>query len=766
MKNTSLLKKLFPLNHSRYSGLPILGSVMEDFVRWLQTQCYAERSIKTVCHGVHTVVHWLRRRKRIASAAEITPEVLVAAEAHFSPQEEVCSAGRVLHRFLHERKIIPLPKLVRLSPMQVELNRYTAHLREVRGLAEATIYGHRLYINRFLEFISFDRKRSALPQLRHDQIEAFVRQMAQIHNRHSLLGIVLTIRSFLRFEFSQGSLRRPLHEQIDVPRVYAGERLPTVLTREQVQNLLRSIDQRSLTGLRDFTMLYLMAVYGLRRSDIVSLRLDDIDWRNGILNVKQTKTRRLIALPLTDEVGDVLARYLRRARPQTERRELFLRTQAPAGPLTPCAVNVLLQNRLKRGDLDFGKFGPHALRYSLAVHLLRRGVAVKSIAEALGHRDCRSTAQYLRLDINDLRAVGLPVPGAATPVQLLTGDWQSGFPRVCIQTGPRPRSDSRFLSAYGQAIERFITTRRTLGRKYVAEEGNLRAWDAFLHREKAKLMDRTVFDQWAKSIRHLHPKTQASQLYSVRRFLAYYAREHPTCFVPNSACFPKQLPRRLPRLVSAAEMSQLLAAATQLWNRRANPVRSQTIQMALTLLFCCGLRAGELLRLRLQDYEAADQLLRIKDTKFNKSRLVPLSPSVAQALEHYINERRRLGIPTEPESILIWSGRRPGSKAAFTLPGFTDIWKRLCMSVDIVDDRRRPPRIHDLRHSFAVAALQRWYEQNDNVQARLPHLSTYLGHVSPAASHYYLHLTPALRSAASKRFHHAFGRVAKVGGVL
>ena len=764
MKKTSLLKNLFPIMHSRYSGLPILGLVMEDFAQWLHAQSYARRSIQGALQGVHAVVHWLRRRKRIASAAQVTPEALVAAETHFRSQEEVSSAGRVLHRFLRERKMIPAPKLVRLSPSQAEVNRYATHLREVRGLAEVTIWGHCLYVNRFLEFIGFDHKRSALPRIKHDQIEAFVRLMAQTHNRYSLLGLVLTLRSFLRFEFSQGVLRRPLHEQIDIPRVYARERLPTVLTREQVQTLLRSIDRRSLNGLRDFTMLYLIAVYGLRRSDIVSLRLDNIDWRNGILQVKQTKTRRLIALPLMDEAGDVLVRYLRRGRPQSERRELFLRTQAPAGPLGPCAVNVILQNRLKRGGLDFGRFGPHALRYSLAVHLLRRGVAMKAIAEALGHRDCRSTAQYLRLDLGDLRAVGLPVPEPASPVQLLTGDWQAGFPRVCIQTGPRPRSDGRFRSAFGQAVERFITTRRTLGRKYLTEESNLRAWDAFLRREKAMTMDRTVFDRWAKSIRHLHPKTQANQLYSVRSFLAYYAREHPTCFVPDSACFPKQSPRRLPRLVCAAEMSRLLATAEQLWNRKSNPLRSQTIQIGLTLLFCCGLRAGELLRLRLQDYEAADQLLRIRDTKFNKSRLVPLSPSVAQALEHYIGQRRHCGVPAEPESILIWSGRRPGSKAAYTLPCFAEIWKRLCMSVGVVDERGRPPRIHDLRHSFAVAALQRWYEQEENVQARLPHLSTYLGHVGPAASHYYLHLTPALRSAASKRFQRAFGCIE--GGTL
>jgi integrase/recombinase XerD len=764
MQRTSLLKNVFPIAHSRYSGLPILGSVMGDFAQWLQAQRYKRRSIQRVCCGVHTVVDWLRRRKRIASAPEVTPEALIAAGAHFRSHAEVCSAGRILYRFLRERKIIPAPKLVRLSPSQAEVNRYAMHLREVRGLAEATISCQCLHVNRFLAFIGFDHKRSALPCIKHGQIEAFVRLMAQTHNRYSLLSLVLTLRSFLRFEFSQGVLRRPLHEQIDLPRVYARERLPTVLTREQVQTLLRSIDRSSRNGLRDFTMLYLIAIYGLRRSDIVSMRLDNIDWRNGILHVKQTKTRRPIALPLIDEAGDVLARYLRRARPQSQRRELFLRTQAPEGPLVPSAVNVILQSRLKRGGLDFGRFGPHALRYSLAVHLIRRGVAMKAIAEALGHRDCRSTAQYLRLDLDDLRAVGLPVPKPAPPAQLLTGDWQAGFPRVCIQRGPRPRADRRFRSAWGEAIERFITTRRTLGHKFVTEEGYLRAWDAFLHRRKPMTMDRTVFDQWAKSLRHLQPKTQANQLYSVRSFLAYYAREHPTCFVPDSACFPKPPPPRLPRLVSAEEMSRLLATATQLWNRRSNPLRSQTIQMGLTILFCCGLRAGELLRLQLQDYEAADQLLRIRDTKFNKSRLVPLSPSVAQALEHYMEHRRRCGVPAEPESVLLWSGRRSGSKAVYTLPCFAEIWKRLCMSVGVIDERGRPPRIHDLRHSFAVAALQRWYEQDENVQARLPHLSTYLGHVGPAASHYYLHLTPALRSAASQRFHRAFGRIE--GGTL
>ena len=115
--------------------------------------------------------------------------------------------------------------------------------------------------------------------------------------------------------------------------------------------------------------------------------------------------------------------------------------------------------------------------------------------------------------------------------------------------------------------------------------------------------------------------------------------------------------------------------------------------------------------------EAAEHLWRIEGAKFNKSRLVPLAPSVALALEEYLEQRRSLGLPTHPESVLLWSGRGPESQAAYTLPAFTDIWKRLCLSADVVDERGRPPRVHDLRHSFAVEALHRWYEQGDLVQA-------------------------------------------------
>jgi integrase/recombinase XerD len=767
MNKLSLINQVFPQNSVRYSSLPIVGSLVEDFAQWLQALTYSRNTIRRMIQGLHPMVLWLRRRRRVACIAEMTPEVLAAADAHFRRRQPYVShAGNALHRFLRQRQAIPEPKPGRRSPSQKEAERFAVHLREVRGLAEKTVRKHTRLATRFLEFLGFNRRRSRLRQLRRDQTERFLRYLARTHNHLSLIEVVVTLRAFLRFEFSQGVLPRPLHEQIDTPRVYPGERLPRALAWGQVRALLRSVDQAGPNGLRDFTMLYLAAVYGLRCSELVHLRLEDIQWRNTLLQVNQAKTKQVLQLPLTDEAGEVLARYLREARPSTERRELFLHARAPRGPLHSSAVTEMLKRRLQRSGLKLDSFGAHALRHSLAVHLLRRGVSVKSIGDTLGHRDVRSTALYLRLNLDDLRSVALPVPKSAPAVRLLGRDWRVRFPRVRLQTGARPPSPPRLRSAFGPAIKQYLDLRRSFGLKWVMEEHTLRAWDAFLHRQQAKALNREWFCLWAKSLLHLKPTVQRQRLCCVRRLLVYCARQHPRCFIPDVADFPKALPPGPPRLVSTAEMACLLATAAQLERSNDNPLRAQTIQVGLLLLFGCGLRSGELLRLQLRHYDAAEQLLRIEASKFNKSRLVPLARSVAQALQRYLVQRCRHGIPSQPESVLMWSGYCPEPKAAYTSTGLTTTWKHLCLSAGVIDERGRPPRLHDLRHSFAVEALHRWYEQGVNVQSRLPHLAAYLGHVNASSSHYYLKLTPALRSAASQRFHRAFGHLTQTGGTV
>jgi integrase len=149
-------------------------------------------------------------------------------------------------------------------------------------------------------------------------------------------------------------------------------------------------------------------------------------------------------------------------------------------------------------------------------------------------------------------------------------------------------------------------------------------------------------------------------------------------------------------------------------------------------------------------------------SKFHKSRLVPLSPSVTVQLRQYLQARQERKLPMGPEAFLMWSPRRSPEVYADASLGF--LWHQLCVSAHVLGAQGYPPRVHDLRHSCAVLALQRWYAQGADVQAKLPHLATYLGHLSAASTHHYLKLTPELRQAASERFHQHFAPRFIAGG--
>ena len=173
----------------------------------------------------------------------------------------------------------------------------------------------------------------------------------------------------------------------------------------QVQALLQSIDRKRSHGLRDYTMLFLMAACGLRSSEVVALTLDDIDWRARVLRIPQRKTRRHLILPLTDEVGDVLQRYLKKGRRPSKRRELFFRARAPFGPLNSTSVHDIFNHRIRCGGLNIPAQGTYCLRRGFAVHRLMRWyheqVDVDSklplLATYMGHGRFEYTKTYLTL---------------------------------------------------------------------------------------------------------------------------------------------------------------------------------------------------------------------------------------------------------------------------------------------------------------------------------------------------------------------------------
>ena len=220
---------------------------------------------------------------------------------------------------------------------------------------------------------------------------------------------------------------------------------------------------------------------------------------------------------------------------------------------------------------------------------------------------------------------------------------------------------------------------------------------------------------------------------------------------------PKPLP--LPRIIEREQVVQLLNYVSALMPTSRDPLRPAVLRLAIILLYTTGLRRGELVRLPLGDVDAQRGVLFIRDSKFHKSRWVPVSPSVRSELRRYLDARRRAGVDCRPKAPLICHGR--GS--AYTGVGFGRTLAS-CLTRSASATRTDAARgVQDFRHSFAVAALLRWYENGADVQVNLPKLALYMGHVSIVSTAYYLRWMPAVVAHASERFERSFGQVIEGG---
>ena len=405
-----MVQALFPKFHSRFVSLPLLGPIVDRFSLWLVNRGYLRGSARQQLRCLIPLDRALRERG-CEHLGAISRGALRAAGPEPSPRSRTAiGTARALERFLDEEGMLPPPEPVPPSPAQVQIEAYAAYLRGVRGLASSTIAQHCGSISEFLHCLGYCTAPVRLEALCPADIEAFVRSVGSRLGRASLQHTVAHLRGFLRFLSITGVLRPGLEGQIDTPRVYRLEQLPRALPWKTVCAFLESIDRSTPLGLRDYTMFFLIASYGLRACEVVSLTLDHIDWRSEQILLPQRKTRGALLLPLTEAVGTVLLDYLRHGRPQLLYREVFLRARAPHGILKPTAVGDAFQGWSKRSGLDIPFEGAHCLRHSYAVHLLRSGVSMKTIGDVLGHRSSDATCMYLRLALEDLRGVALSLP--------------------------------------------------------------------------------------------------------------------------------------------------------------------------------------------------------------------------------------------------------------------------------------------------------------------------------------------------------------------
>jgi integrase len=317
-------------------------------------------------------------------------------------------------------------------------------------------------------------------------------------------------------------------------------------------------------------------------------------------------------------------------------------------------------------------------------------------------------------------------------------------------------------TAMDSAIEAYLAHQRALGRGYDNEERILYNLRDFLAQTHAADLDQYRFEGWCDLHHQITANVRRSRQRIVRNFCLYRRRSEPDCFVPDLDSFPRPQPYCTPSLVEPEQIGRMLALATRLTPTPGSPLRPAVLRLAIVLLYTAGLRRGELLRLTLQDVEPRTGVVRVSESKFHKSRLVPLSPDALAELHHYLRQRLTPPFDEQPASPLLCNFAR-GKLGPYTGTGLSQGIHALFDAAGVCGSDGRRPRIHDLRHSFALQALIRWYREGVDVQSRLPHLALYMGHVSIVSTSYYLRWVPSLAALASERFERSFGHLLQGG---
>jgi Site-specific recombinase XerD len=286
---------------------------------------------------------------------------------------------------------------------------YIIEATRLNGYAQSTIESHRLYLSRFLKYLreqnihSFD---SFTPQV----IIHFCGSL----NEYSVITrhlIILKTNQFLKYLYKRGTL--PIDYSVIAPKdKYVRQaKLPSYFSPEEIDRLLSCIDRSNANGKRDYAMILLVAKLGLRCCDVVNMRFDSIQWEHEKLILIQQKTKMPLELPLFPDIGNAIINYLKAGRPQSNLPYVFLRLIPPYDNMDDNAVNGIMQKYLKLSGIQYDerRHGPHALRHSLAVSLLKQSIPLPVISSVLGHVNTESTLNYLRVNADSLRQCALEV---------------------------------------------------------------------------------------------------------------------------------------------------------------------------------------------------------------------------------------------------------------------------------------------------------------------------------------------------------------------
>jgi integrase/recombinase XerD len=387
----------------------LLGPYLDSFVAESVKLGYPRQSVRHQCHVVGRFSGWLVRRR--LGAADINASVV---DRYIRGRKRVRRATEraTLRRLVDHLQTSGVIQLAMNRPRpcarEVLLDRFEKYLTtERRVLPETAAY----YAAFARDFLRDRQPRGPRPRdLRASDVSKFVTLWIRMRPPGRARLLVTSLRSFFRFLLQHGEIALDLAAAVPSVAGWRLAGLPKYLSADQVDRLLASCDRGTTEGRRNYAILILLARLGVRAREVARLELGDIDWRTGELIVRG-KGSREDRLPLMPEVGEALADYLRRGRPECATRRVFVRLRAPICAIgEQGTITTIVCRALHSAGLDPPVKGAHTLRHSLATRMLGGGASMAEIAEVLRHRSPQTTEIYAKVDFGALRNLALPWP--------------------------------------------------------------------------------------------------------------------------------------------------------------------------------------------------------------------------------------------------------------------------------------------------------------------------------------------------------------------
>ena len=393
-----------------------LASLVEEFTRQLSDAGHTELTVRGYDGAARHLAHWLAQAK--VAVRDIDETIVGRFARHRCRCPGVSHARHITDKymrrvrrfveFLGERGLVRHRATSAISVLDRRVVEFQDWLRQHRGISERTIDRHGRMVMRLLPALG-PRPRSWNAHLVREVILAETKQASRAHVK----TMAMALRGYVRFLSAHGLCRAGLEHAVPTIPQWRLSTLPRYIDVSKVEQLIATCDCTTPTGLRDRAILLLLARLGLRAGDILSLRLDDLDWQQATLSVRG-KGRRETRLPLPQDAGDAVLAYLERARPRVGGDRVFFMLNAPIRPLTSSGVvSNIVRSAIRKAGIDAPTKGASLLRHSAATAMLRGGATLDMVGAVLRHRSPDMTAHYAKVDVTMLQQIAQPWPGDA-----------------------------------------------------------------------------------------------------------------------------------------------------------------------------------------------------------------------------------------------------------------------------------------------------------------------------------------------------------------